>query len=156
MSSISGEGYGDGNLGTKGMALFFHSHQCNDICKSLKLTRFDLTKMEKQDLSRQSSGTTSSMTSVKGQELQCGSPGGVEHVGADFAPFFRARSNSGFGLEDTRPHSRTRTFSDYYSMEESPPSSAVSILSLFPKRYSDRGRSILRWTQTHSSGPLQN
>lgn len=121
--TADGHEYGDGNLGTKGMALFFHSHQCNDICKSLKLTRFDLTKLEKQDLSRQSSSTTSSMTSVKGNEKQCDSPGGVEHFGSDFAPFFRARSNSGFGLEDTRPH-RTRTFSDYYSMEESPPSSA--------------------------------
>ncbi|CEF70239.1 Eukaryotic elongation factor 2 kinase [Strongyloides ratti] len=44
--TVSGTEYGSGNLGTKGMALFFYSHQCNDICKFMKLTEFDLSKNE--------------------------------------------------------------------------------------------------------------
>ncbi|MFH4980079.1 hypothetical protein AB6A40_006788 [Gnathostoma spinigerum] len=45
--TADGNGYGDGNLGTKGMALFFHSHLCNEICHNLCLTEFDLAPNEK-------------------------------------------------------------------------------------------------------------
>jgi TPR repeat protein len=34
--------YGDGDLGRRGMGLFFHSHRCNDLCSLLELKRFEL------------------------------------------------------------------------------------------------------------------
>ncbi|VDN53809.1 unnamed protein product [Dracunculus medinensis] len=50
--TANGTEYGDGNLGTKGMALFFHSHICNEICDHLGLTEFDLSPNEKKALQK--------------------------------------------------------------------------------------------------------
>ncbi|XP_054454944.1 eukaryotic elongation factor 2 kinase isoform X2 [Anoplopoma fimbria] len=68
-----GTDFGDGNLGVRGMALFFHSHLCNKICKSMGLTPFDLSPAEKSQLDC-TNKLLSAQTVLRGCEEPCGSP----------------------------------------------------------------------------------
>ena len=66
-----GHEYGDGNLGTRGMALFFHTHVCNSICTNLGLTPFDLAPSESILLTNQPSPLADVGTVSRGNEDIC-------------------------------------------------------------------------------------
>ncbi|XP_017292845.1 eukaryotic elongation factor 2 kinase isoform X2 [Kryptolebias marmoratus] len=68
-----GTDFGDGNLGVRGMALFFHSHLCNKICKCMGLTPFDISQAETSQLDC-TNKLLSAQTVLRGCEEVCGSP----------------------------------------------------------------------------------
>ncbi|GFU35551.1 hypothetical protein NPIL_419491 [Nephila pilipes] len=90
--TASGMGYGDGNLGTRGMALFFYSHTCNAICHSLGLSPFDLASTELLKNKKMAVLQLSCKTRVRGTEDLCISPSDKERV--HWKEFIRARSTS--------------------------------------------------------------
>ncbi|CAB3410125.1 unnamed protein product [Caenorhabditis bovis] len=57
--TVVGTDYGDGNLGTRGMALYLRSHKCNYICHDMDLSEFELSENEKLDLLRKRIVSTS-------------------------------------------------------------------------------------------------
>ncbi|XP_047143201.1 eukaryotic elongation factor 2 kinase isoform X1 [Hydra vulgaris] len=58
--TANGDDYGDANLGTKGMALFFGTHQCTELCEKLNLKKFDLSEEEKKRIDNAGSKSSSS------------------------------------------------------------------------------------------------
>lgn len=112
--TFEGTEYGDGNLGAKGIALFFHSHVCNEICHSLSLTEFDLSPKElqnHQDFLRKQRKSFM-MTRVRGTEEHCHSlsrsPGDMS---VDITEFLRQRSSSSH-ISDSAVDSPSPGFDD--------------------------------------------
>lgn len=68
IASVAGIKYGDGNLGTKGMALFFHSHECNEICHALGLEEFDLSVAEKEAIVQHHASSVSASSIIDSTE----------------------------------------------------------------------------------------
>ncbi|XP_037610687.1 eukaryotic elongation factor 2 kinase isoform X4 [Sebastes umbrosus] len=89
-----GTDFGDGNLGVRGMALFFHSHLCNKICKSMGLTPFDLSPAEKSQLDCTNKLLKSAQTVLRGCEEPCGSPRVRTMSGSRAPPLFSRLSET--------------------------------------------------------------
>lgn len=64
--TAAGTDYGDGNLGIKGMALFFHTHHCNELCRAMALKPFPLSEKELQVQQLHAAANSSRQASRRG------------------------------------------------------------------------------------------
>ncbi|OCT61602.1 hypothetical protein XELAEV_18047630mg [Xenopus laevis] len=86
--------------GVRGMALFFHSHACNRICKSMGLTPFDISPREKSVLDNCAKMLQRAQTVVRGIEEKCGS-NRVRTMSGSRPPLLsRLSENSGDDISD--------------------------------------------------------
>ncbi|GIL71722.1 hypothetical protein Vretifemale_2235 [Volvox reticuliferus] len=71
LHTLDGEGYGEGNLGLRGMGLFFRSHECNALCCRMGLKPFDRcdADVRSQGYSSDASSASASATRPGGARL---------------------------------------------------------------------------------------
>lgn len=129
--TIDGKEYNDGNLGAKGMALFFHSHICNEICHSLDLTEFDLSAneltMHKDFLRKQRKSLV--LTRIRGVEEHCLSLSPSKE-GIDITRFLERQRSSSSMFSDSAIDSPTSPSADEEPMScDSPIPSRVRFVS---------------------------
>lgn len=48
--TLSGIEYGEGNLGARGMALFFRAHECDSLCEAMRLCPFPKSAVDEERL----------------------------------------------------------------------------------------------------------
>ena len=91
----------EGNLGIRGMALFFYTHECNPICSRLKLTPFDLSNVEREQLMRQHASSPSYASNMRAQTECRGSEEPLNSLSRFGALFRRLRSQSSISEDDS-------------------------------------------------------
>lgn len=91
----------EGNLGIRGMALFFSTHECNPICSRLHLTPFDLSADERQRQFQQHSLSPSYASAIPAQTACRGSEEPLNSLSKFGSLFRQLRSQSSISEDDS-------------------------------------------------------